>query len=69
MTIIGLHWFIAALVIFGAHTLFLLNWQRESRERLAQWAKYDADSERRHQAFMAELARARGERPRERAKA
>lgn len=70
MTIDGLHWFIAALVVFDLHAAFLLDWRREARERLAQWKQYDADSELRHQEFMVELRRARsGEPPRERAKA
>lgn len=70
MIIIGLHWFIAALVVFGLHAASLLDWRREARERLAQWKAYDEGAERRHQEFMAELRRARsGQQPRERAKA
>lgn len=59
MIIDGFRWFVAALVVFGFHALFLLDWRREARDRLAQWAAYDAASQRRHDEFIVELRRAR----------
>ena len=45
-------WFLAALVLCGGHTLFLLGWRREHRAHRAWLAKYDADASARHDAFM-----------------
>ncbi len=59
MIIDGPIWFVCALLICGAHTLFLLDWRRESRMRLKEYAEYDAESKRRHDEFMAALREAR----------
>lgn len=63
MIIDGLAWFIGALCICGIHALFLLDWRRESRERIKQWGEYEESSERRHREFMVALAAARSPLP------
>ena len=45
-------WFAGALLICGAHVLYLRSWRRESQQRLAWWQKYDADAQKRHDEFM-----------------
>lgn len=59
MEIDGPFWFAAALVVCGAHVLYLRSWRKESRARLAQWCTYDAASQSRHDEFMLALARHR----------
>lgn len=54
-------WFVAAVVVCGLHALYLSDWQRESRARVEQWRAYDAASQKRHDEFMAEMRRRRGE--------
>lgn len=56
MTIDGFGWFIAALLLCGLHALYIRDWRRERREQLAASARYDAESERRHQETMRALA-------------
>jgi hypothetical protein len=55
----GTLWFVAALVVCGAHVRYLRSWRKESRERLARWSVYDAASQARHDEFMLALARHR----------
>ena len=45
-------WFVAALVICGWHALYICGWRRELRQHTAWWKKYDADAQKRHDAFM-----------------
>ena len=45
-------WFLGAIVICGAHVLYLRGWRREHRQSLAWWQKYDADAQKRHAEFM-----------------
>lgn len=49
-------WFIGALLICGAHVLYLWGWRRERRAQLAWWQSYDAEAKRRHEEFMHTLA-------------
>lgn len=49
--------FAAALLICGAHVLYLRSWRREQRQRLAWWQKYDADAQKRHDAFIRAIDR------------
>jgi hypothetical protein len=48
----GSLWFVGALLICGAHVLYLRGWRRERRVHLAWRQKYDADSQQRHEEFM-----------------
>lgn len=50
-------WFVGALVICGAHILYICGWRRELREHLAWWQKYDADAQKRHDEFMRVMGR------------
>jgi len=50
-------WFAGALLICGAHVLYIRGWRREHRQRLAWWQKYDADAQQRHDEFMAAIGR------------
>ena len=45
-------WFAGALLIFGAHVLYLRSWRREQRQHKAWWHSYDAASQKRHDEFM-----------------
>lgn len=45
-------WFAAALLICGAHALYLRGWQYARRADLAWWQAYDAKAQRRHEDFM-----------------
>ena len=42
-------WFVGALLICGAHVLYLRGWRRERRTHLAWWQKYDANAQQRHE--------------------
>lgn len=48
----GLAWFIGALLICGAHVLYLRSWRRERIAHLAWWQQYDVDAQKRHDEFM-----------------
>jgi hypothetical protein len=48
----GFLWFVAALIICGAHALYLRGWRRERRQSLAWWQGYNAEAQRRHCEFM-----------------
>jgi hypothetical protein len=48
-------WFAGAIVICGAHALYLRSWRREQRKQVTWWKKHDADAERRHAEFMRAL--------------
>lgn len=48
----GPMWFIGALLICGAHFLYLRGWRRERRAHLAWWQNYDAEAQKRHTEFM-----------------
>ena len=50
-------WFLGAIVICGAHVLYLRGWRREQRQSLAWWQAYDAEAEKRHQEFMRAISR------------
>ena len=50
-------WFVGALLICVVHVLYLRGWRRERRAHLAWWQKYDADSQKRHDAFMRAIDR------------
>lgn len=52
MTIDGFSWFVGALLICGAHALYLRSWQRERREHLAWWRAYDVRATLQHEALM-----------------
>lgn len=45
-------WFIGAILVCGAHLLYLRGWRRERLEHLAWWQRYDADAQKRHDEFM-----------------
>ena len=45
-------WFAGALLICGAHVLYLRGWRRDQRQSLAWWQKYDANAQKRHDEFM-----------------
>lgn len=45
-------WFAAAVVICGAHAIFLWRCRREDRQRVAWWRAYEERSQERHDAFM-----------------
>lgn len=53
MVIEGFWWFVFAIVICGAHVLYLRSWRRDRLQHLAWWKKYDATSQLRHEALMA----------------
>lgn len=59
MTIDGPAWFAAALIICALHTLWLIEWRAEARQRIAEWRDYDKKSQGRHDEFMAALRQAR----------
>lgn len=65
MVIDGFFWFIGAILICGAHALYLHSWRRERRQQLEKWRKYDEASERRHVAFMDAISERSAESPRE----
>ena len=48
-------WFLGALLICGAHVLYLRGWRRERRAHQAWWQKYNTDAQTRHEAFMRAL--------------
>ncbi len=48
----GLFWFIGALVICGAHAIYLRGWRREQQQYLEWWQSYDAKAQRRHAEVM-----------------
>jgi hypothetical protein len=48
----GFAWFVAALIICGAHALYLRSRWRERQQYWAWWRKYDADAQKRHEEFM-----------------
>lgn len=48
-------WLVGALLICGAHVLYLRGWRREHRQSLARWQKYDADAQKRHDEFMSAI--------------
>jgi len=50
-------WFAGALLICGAHVLYLRGWRREQRQRQAWWQRYDAASQKRHDEFMRAMGR------------
>ena len=50
-------WFAGALLICGAHVLYLRGWLRDQRQSLAWWQKYDADAQKRHDEFMRAIGR------------
>jgi hypothetical protein len=50
-------WFLGALLICGAHALYLRSWQRERRQHQAWWQKYDAKAQQRHEEFMSAIGR------------
>ena len=51
----GFWWFIAALVICGAHVLYLRDWRHERHEYM-QWREaYNAVEQKRHDEFMRAL--------------
>ena len=45
-------WFASALLICGAHVLYLRGWRREYRQILGCRQKYNADAQKRHDEFM-----------------
>ena len=45
-------WFAGALLVFGAHVLYLRSWRREQRQHKAWWQSYDTLSQKRHDEFM-----------------
>ena len=45
-------WFAGALLIFGAHVLYLRSWRRDQQQYKAWWQSYDARSQKRHEEFM-----------------
>jgi len=53
----GLLWFVGAVLICGAHVLYLRSWRRERLQHLAWWKSYDAKAHRRHDAFMSAIDR------------
>jgi len=53
----GSLWFAGAVLICGAHVLYLRSWRREQLQRLAWWQKYDAASQKRHEEFMRAIGR------------
>jgi hypothetical protein len=59
MVIDGLAWFVGAILVCGAHALFLISWRAESRDRQKQWAAYNEASQQRHDEFMVALREAR----------
>ena len=50
-------WFVGALLICGAHVLYLRSWRRDWRQSLAWRQKYDADAQKRHDEFMLAIGR------------
>lgn len=52
MIIDGPLWFAAALIICGAHAIFLLSWQREYRRYRVYLERSEAEAQARHEAFM-----------------
>jgi hypothetical protein len=52
MVIDGPLWFFGAVIVCGAHVLYLRSWRREQIARLAWWQRYDADARKRHDEFM-----------------
>lgn len=50
-------WFLGAVVICGAHVLYLRGWRNEHRQSLAWWQAYDAQAEKRHTEFMRAISR------------
>ena len=50
-------WFAGALLICGAHVLYLRSWRREQRQHTAWWKKYDAAAQKRHVEFMRAIDR------------
>jgi len=48
----GFLWFIGALIICGAHGLYLRSWRRERRAHQAWWQTYNTEAQTRHEAFM-----------------
>jgi hypothetical protein len=50
-------WFAGALLICGAHVLYLRSWRREQRQYTSWWKKYDADAQKRHVEFMSAIDR------------
>ena len=48
----GFWWFVGAILICGAHVLYLCDWRRERREYM-QWREtYNAIEQKRHDEFM-----------------
>lgn len=60
MTIVGFWWFIGALAVMVVHCFVQLHFRRDARERLARWAEYNEQSQRRHDEFITEMRRWRG---------
>lgn len=58
ITIDGPLWFLGAIVICGAHVLYLRSWRRDHEQSLAWWRTYDARAQKRHDAFMQAIGRA-----------
>lgn len=54
----GLLWLVAAILICGAHALYLRAWRRERRQDLAWWKAYDERAGESHAEFMRALAHA-----------
>jgi hypothetical protein len=50
-------WLAGALLICGAHVLYLRGWRREQRQYKAWWQNYDADAQKRHDDFMRAIDR------------
>ena len=48
----GSLWFVGALLICGAHVLYVRAWRRELRAHRAWWQNYDAEAQTRHAEFM-----------------
>ena len=55
MIIEGFWWFIGALLIGGAHVLYIHSWRRELRSHQAWWIAYDDRSTRQHKTLMRHL--------------
>ena len=50
-------WFLGALLICGAHVLYLRSWRHEQQLRQAWGQKYAADAQQRHEEFMRAMGR------------
>jgi hypothetical protein len=60
MVIDGPLWFFGAVIVCGAHVLYLRSWRREQRQYRAWWRNYDAEAQRRHDEFLRAIGHANG---------